>query len=203
MGTGSDALDPINYAQEWDVIRVAGVKSPGRVSLSEIKRAHEWDVKKGKGVKGATITFVQKPPASFKATFELGYLALDGSGGPQHFIDWAKFRPLFEYDPTRKAVIAVDIYHPSLADVDITSVVTESIGGIEHVGEGLYRVEVEFLEYFPQAPQNASGTPNGSTGSKVAQGISGDQPGTPPPTAEQLLNDVNGQLAAAQQQVAA
>jgi len=142
----SGAVNPLDHAQEWDVIRIGQAVSPGVCEVGEFKRAAEWDVKKGKGSLGATITFVGRPPAKGSIKFLLW--------DPQHFDDWDRFRPLLKYDPTKKAVQAVDIYHPSLADLNLNSVVTESIGGIVHEGKQLYSITVEFLEYFP--PPKAS-----------------------------------------------
>jgi hypothetical protein len=59
-------------------------------------------------------------------------------------------------------VQAVDIYHPSLADIEINSVVTESIGNIVHEGEQFYTIAVQFIEYFPPPKSSAVSTPTGS-----------------------------------------
>lgn len=142
--------------QSWDVVVVGGVTSPGICKLTECVRKHEWDIKKGKGSLGAEITFVQRPPAEVLLEFYLWQA--------DHFAAWDTFVPLFKYDPTRKTVQAVDIYHPSLADIDLTSVVTEEIGAITHEGGGYYRRTVKLLEYFPPPNANATGTPSGSTG---------------------------------------
>lgn len=150
----SGAINPIDYPQDWDVVRIGQAISPGICKVGEFKRAHEWDVKKGKGTLGATVTFVARPPAKGSITFKLWTSA--------HFTAWDSFRPLLQYDPTKKSVQAVDIYHPSLADIGLTSVVTESIGNIVHEGDQLYSITVEFLEYFPPPKGSAVSTPTGS-----------------------------------------
>lgn len=163
----SGALDPITHSQAWDVIRVGQATSPGLAIPGEIKRKNQWDVKKGKGTLGSTTTFVGRPPGEVSVEFLLWL--------PSHFVQWDAFRPLLKYDPTKKTVQAIDVYHPSWADVDFKSVVTESIGSIIHKGKGLYSCTVEWLEYFPAAKRSAVSTP---AGSKTTQ--SGTTPGTQP-----------------------
>lgn len=163
----SGALDPINNPQEWDVIRVGGITSPGLCKLGDMKSKSEWDVKKGKGVYGATLTYVGRPPTKFTITFKLWL--------PSHFAAWDTFRPLFKYDATKKQVQAVDIYHPALADIELSSVVCEGIGAINHEGNQLYTIAVDFIEYFPAPKGSAISTPTGSKSNGAAPGASGAQ----------------------------
>lgn len=162
----SASADPITQPRAWDKIQIGGVDSPGTCTVSEFKRAHEFDVKKGKGTYGATITFVGRPPA--KGTVKFSLWAQD------HFQEWKEFRKLLKYDPTKTTVTAIDIAHPSLRDIDITSVVTESIGNITPEGKGMYSCTVEFLEYFPPPPKSAVSTPAGSKGGTSGGAGSGD-----------------------------
>jgi hypothetical protein len=150
----SGQLNPIDNPQAWDVIIVAGVRSPGVCELSGFKRDYEWDIKKGKGAFGATTTFVGRTPAKGSVKIHLWL--------PSHFVEWDKFRALLKYDPTKTKVSAVDIYHPALADVDIKSVVVESIGSIEHEKGQLYSVTIGLLEYFPPPKASAVSTPQSS-----------------------------------------
>ncbi len=162
----SGEINPIDNPQAWDVINVGGKDNPGYCEVGEFKRENEWDIKKGKGTKGATMTFVGLPPAKGQIVFYL-WLA-------QHFRDWEAFRKLFKYDPTKKTTSAIDIYHPSLADIDISSVVTEYITNIVHVGKQMYTVTVDLVEYSPPPKASAVSTPGGS---KSTGGAS--IPGTP------------------------
>lgn len=146
--------NPISDPQSWDVCNVAGKINPGYCEVGEFKRENEWDVKKGKGAVGGAITFVQKPPAKGSIKF---FLWED-----KHFNEWIAFRKLFKYDPTKKAIQAIDLYHPSLAEIDITSVVTQSIGNVVHEGKGMYSITVEFLEYFPVKAGSGVSSPSGS-----------------------------------------
>ena len=148
--------NPIDNPQLWDVVIISGVQAPGIVEPFEFKRQHDWDVKRGKGTVGGTVTFVQKPPAEGSIKFLLWT--------PEQFAAWDNFLPLLKYDPTKKTVTAVDIYHPSLDAIDVSSVVTTKIGNIIHEGKQLYSVTVDFLEYFPPPNAPAVGTPTSATG---------------------------------------
>jgi hypothetical protein len=143
--------DPYNNPQQWDVIQIGGTTNPGICQVGEFKRGFEWDVKKGKGTLGATITFTGRPPAKGSIKFLLWEA--------QHFVDWDAFLPQFKYSPTKQAVQAVTVYHPSLAAIDLSQVVTESIGNPIHEGGGLFSITVEFLEYFPPPSVSATSTP--------------------------------------------
>ncbi len=164
------ALNPFDDPAEFDIIEINGQVCPGICELSGWKRPTEWDVKKGKGTKGGTATLSQLPPAKGSVKFKLWT--------PQQFEDWADFRKNFKYDPTKKTINAVDVFHPSLAEIDIVSVVTESIGAVEPEGKGLFSITVELLEYLPPPKKTASGTPSGSSsnGGKAGKSGASDDP---------------------------
>lgn len=146
-------LDPIRNPQAWDRVRIGGVDSPGICTLSGFSRTSEFDVKKGKGSQGATLTFVQRPPTEGTIKFQL-WLA-------EHFDLWVPFRKTLKYTPTKKAITAIDIFHPSFADIDLHSVVCKDIGAIEHEGGGLYSISISLIEYFPPPKASAVSTPSG------------------------------------------
>jgi hypothetical protein len=168
----TEIVNPLDAPQVFDVVEIGGQVSPGICRVRGFKRAHNWDVKKGKGVRGATSTLTHFPPAKGTITF---YLWL-----PSQFVAWAQFRPLFKYDPTKKAIQAVDIWYPTLLDIDITSVVTEDISAFEPTSDppnGMWECTVALLEYFPPKKKSAVGTPTGSqaqtqpTFSQSSQGV--------------------------------
>lgn len=164
----SALLSPIQFPETWDVLFIGQKMSPGVISkVAGFERTYDWDVKKGKGTVGATTTFVGKPPSEGSFTFQLWT--------DTHFELWNEFVLLLKYDPTKNTVSAVDAYHPALVGSDITSLVTQKISPVLHVGGGLYEVTVSFLEYFPAPKKNATGTPDGS---KTTQ--KGTTPGDPP-----------------------
>ncbi len=160
--------NPITDPVGCDVVVIGGVVSPGLAEIGDFKTKREFDVKKGKGTFGSTITFVGRPPSTGSIKFFLWEAA--------HFDAWSTFRAQFKFDPTKKAIQAIDIFHPSLTEIDMNSFVCEGIGGWKHEGKGLYSITVDLLEYFPPPPKNATGTPSGSTskGSANKSGKSDD-----------------------------
>jgi len=164
----SENLDPLSNPQAWDVLRVGQATNPGIAIVGEAKRKFEWDKKKGKGTNGFTSTYVGLPPVEASVEFLLWT--------PAHFREWAVFRALLKYDATKKAIQAVDVFHPSWADVDFKSVVTESIGSTVHKGKGLYSITVEFSEYRPAPKKSAVSTPTKSEATKSNETTPGAQP---------------------------
>ncbi len=146
--------NPIIDPQGCDTVTIGGVVSPGLAKINEFKTKREFDIKKGKGTFGATITFVGRPPSTGSITFYLWEAA--------HFDAWSTFRDQFKFDPTKKAIQAIDIFHPSLSEIDMNSFVCEGISAWKHEGKGLYSIDVDLLEYFPPPAKNATGTPSGS-----------------------------------------
>lgn len=150
-------FNPIGAPDVWDDMVVGTMVCPGICKIGDLKRKNTWDVKKGKGTLGATITFVGREPVSFPVVFYLWTEA--------HFTAWDAFIKQFEFDPTKKKVTAIGVFHPALASININSVVIESIGAVKNEGKGLYSITVEFLEYFPPPKKAASGTPSGTKNS--------------------------------------
>lgn len=178
-GSGSDLLDPITNPNDWDVVIVNGMASPGVAKISGFKRSFGWDVKKGKGAKGSTVTLNEYPPA--EGTIELTLWE------PEHFEEWREFRDIWNYDPTKKPISAVDIFHPVLADISVDRVVCKEIGQIEAQGQGLFKVTISLIEYNPPPKKAATSTPTSSqsnANSKKAPGNTGD------PVADELLRQI-------------
>ncbi len=142
--------------QGYDTVTIGGVVCPGIVKgVDAFKTKREFDVKKGKGVFGATITFVGRPPSTGTLTFYFWRKDQETA--------WITFRDQFKFDPTKKTIQAIDIFHPWLAEIDMTSFVCEGIGAVKDEGKKLYSITVDLLEYFPPPNKNATGTPTGST----------------------------------------
>jgi hypothetical protein len=136
----------------WDVVKMAGVTCPGYCTISGFDRGWGWDVKSGKGEQGTTPTYVNKQECEGDITF---YLWLG-----QHFVLWESYRPLFLYDPTKTATLqAVSIFHPSLYDIGIKSVVTRKLSPARHIGDNLFTIVAKLLAYEPPPKANAVATP--------------------------------------------
>lgn len=153
----SAALDPIRNSYDWTYLVLAGERSPGVIENGGIRGFHRetgWDVKKGKGAQGATLTLVTRPPCKGSVTFILWE--------PGHFVQWGFFSTkVLTYAPTKQggqAISAVDIHHPSLADLGISKVVIHKVSPIMHRGRGLYSVTVDFIEWIPPPPVSVAKT---------------------------------------------
>lgn len=188
---GLTDINPISLAESWHVFTVQGVASPPCV-VGEGKRKHEWDVKRGKGAQGGFVTYVGAAPMTFAVTVHLWD---DGMRGdvyfPQldHFAQWDAFLPLLRYDPTKKSVQAIDFYHPSFEGLGLHSVVTESISNLQHKGDGLYVVTVDFLEYVPPPKSSAVSSPTSSASGTGAGDGAKAPPGTVPDPAIKAAQD--------------
>lgn len=149
--------NPYENPELFDSIVLAGVSSPGVVTLSGHDRVIGWDIKKGTGQTGATTTRTSEDPIEFTCTF---YLVKDDSLGIDDFAAWDSFATLIRSTVAGKKPKALDIYHPDLAANDIKSVVLKSFGGVVHDRKGGQTIAVKLLEYRPPKPKG--GTPTGS-----------------------------------------
>lgn len=158
VAAGSSDVNPIEFYDDWTFIKIANTTSPGVIAIDGIRgfeRETAWDKKKGKGVKGATLTLTQYPPAEGSIEFLLWEAT--------HFKEWVEFRKLLKYSTDKAsgnatAADAFDIYHPALADVGISQVVTHKISPIYHRGRGLYTITVDLIEWTPPPPVSVIGT---------------------------------------------
>lgn len=172
------ALDPISNPQAWDVLNLAGVDTPGRCEVGEFPRENTYDVKAGKGTQGATETLKTQPPAKGKVTF--------WAWQPAHFQAWDAITPLLRYDPNKdKNQQAIAVYHPSLADNGITAFLPpEKLGNWTKESTGLFKREIEFLEFVQPGASNVAVTATGAadqqqftTGGQQNATGSGPEPG--------------------------
>jgi hypothetical protein len=149
--------NPIDNPELYKSVVLAGVTSPGQVTLSGHERKINWDIKTAPGQSGATTTLKDIPPAEFTASF---YLVRDDVLGIDDFEEWPEFQKLIDSTVADAKPKALDVYHPDLASNDIKSVVKASIGGVQHDGKGGQIITVKFLEYRP--PKKKGGSPSGS-----------------------------------------
>jgi len=148
--------NPIDSPLLYNVIELAGRKSPGIVTLSGHDRNEKWDVKPADGAGGASTTYKGEEIAQFQASF---YLVKDLTETLDEFAEWESFAALIRSSlPNSGKPKALTIYHPDLAANDIKSVCKASIGGMAHDGKGGATVVVKFIEYRP--PKKKGGAPN-------------------------------------------
>jgi hypothetical protein len=169
----SGALNPLanynppltNTPDAWDVCQIEGTTCPGHCEIRGFDRKWNWDKKTGKGAQGTRSTYTGKPAVEGEIEFFL-YTG-------QHFAQWEKFRPLFKYNPTKTSTQAVHVDHPSLADIDVTALVCESIAPIRHLGLNYFSCIVKFSEFVPPPPAAAVATPTTAATGKGAGASAG------------------------------
>jgi hypothetical protein len=182
-------MNPFLNPEAYDTITIAGVRSPGKVTLSGHKRSEKWDVKDGDGQDGASTTRKGKTPSKFTATFELIY---DPTIGQDDFESWDGFLKILRKPIANGSPIALDIYHPDLAELDIKAVVVEGIGGKSYEGNGKGKVTVDFLEYSPPKPKKAKSTAGSKGGSSGGQTAANDPNAGAKQELANLLNQATG-----------
>jgi hypothetical protein len=150
--------NPVDQPELFDSIVLAGVRSPGIVTLSGHDRNEKWDVKEADGRGGASTTHKGEQVAQFTASF---YLLKDPVLGLDEFAQWDVFSAVIRSSlPRTGKPVALDISHPDLYKNDIKSVSKASIGGMTHDGKGGATVVVKFIEFRP--PKKRGGTPASS-----------------------------------------
>jgi hypothetical protein len=147
-------LNPLRNPDAFDVWFLAGQKSPGLSEVAGASNPRGWDEQKGYGLSGATLVYTGDGLAQFSIKV---FLWED-----DHFEEWETFKILLKKAPIGTRPKALDIYHPILEDLEISSVVVEDRTQLTEVpGEaGMFFVEVKFKQY--RAPQPAVGKPAGS-----------------------------------------
>lgn len=165
--------NPVDNPEAYDVIVLAGLESPGICKFPPPVREIGWDQQTGKsGERGETVQTGTKG-AEFEVEF---YLRKDPSSGLDEFAAWDSFR-----DITLRTSVkpgdpkALDIYHPSLEGLQISSVVVKTFQNPAPDGKGGGMAKVAFLEYLPTKPKGAGGKPKGSKSAKDGAGGAADE----------------------------
>lgn len=160
----TDAQGWAALAPAHDLIILGGAASPGVCKINGAAREVAWEVKMGEGESGETATRKGEPLSKFTIEFSLWV-----DDQRDHIAEWENFAKMFVVTRLEKPK-ALDIYHPDLARLGITSVVVPKEGCLKHDGKGGATVEVEFLEYRPPKPKKAGG----AAGSTRGNGLLGD-----------------------------
>ena len=184
-------MSAFNFTEdnELDYILLAGVRSPGRCVISGASRKEKWDVKDADGQDGASTVRKGKTPAQFSVAFSLH---ADPMADEDDFDRWRTFLKTLRTTVTGKEPIALDIYHPDLAELDIKAVVVESIGAKTHDGKGGATIQVGFLEYSPPKPKKSKGPSGSKSGGNPPSGDKED-PNDPLVQARKKLDSLNAE----------
>jgi len=156
MAAPSPTVDPIKNSNLWHTFKLKGLESPGYIlkgGTKGFRRKTGWDEKKGKGTAGATLTLTSQPPA--KGTFVLQLFT------PEHFASWDAFvADVLSIDPELQKTSGLAIYYPALSSLGITTVVVAHYTAPEHMGRGMYHVEIDLIEWQQPPPVNVTSTPS-------------------------------------------
>ena len=145
-------MRPYLYDEEYSVIYLGDVRSPGVVKLSGHDRDKAWDVKPAKGSTGASSALNGDPLGEFTAEFSLAADSVDDDGRDD-FDRWEDFQRLIESTTNGPRPVALPVYHPDLSRNRFTEVVNRGVGGMIHDGRGGAIVIVKFGEHKPPKPK--------------------------------------------------
>lgn len=135
-----------------DVVKLAGVDSPGLAAVVGTVWVNEWDEKKGRGASEGSITFTGRKLSEFDVVIRL----YDDSDWQAWDDGWA---PLVLAEPDPKNPKAFEIYHPFTTMHKITSVVvTKTAGPVET--DDHWTWTISFKKY--AKPRPALAKPDGS-----------------------------------------
>lgn len=182
---GSAAQTAPNYvtdADQFNEFYLMGVLGPGLAKVTFSKK-HDWTKRKSKGSSGATMTYEGSGPVEFSVEFLLwlpahfdawpGWASMQrktlktpASGGTTGALVAAGVAingVAVTAGPATSATtqpVAMDVYHPDLAEVNVLRCIVEEEGGKIPDGKGGAKYTWKYAEYKPPTP--AGGTANGS-----------------------------------------
>jgi hypothetical protein len=121
-----------------DKLLLAGRMSPGICEIDGASSPREWEEIKGYGWSGGILKFLGVRLSHFTVRFHL-YDERDWE-------DWAVFRPLLFKPPIGKRPRALDVWHPQLVQVGISSVQVEDLLAPVQSDDGVWTIEVKLVE---------------------------------------------------------
>jgi hypothetical protein len=164
---GDAVLFPVDALGVWDVVELAGQPLPGFAEVMGPGLEHQFDIKKSPGANGATITDLGRDLAKFEIKLTMWT--------EQQWGKWAGLKSVLQPLQTNSLRLgAVDIKHPAVNSLGITSVYVTRVG-MPHRGHvvGTFEVDLGCLEFRPasKAPATKTITPAYGLG-KVAAAAS-------------------------------
>lgn len=131
--------NPIDQPRDW--VKLGGQRTPGLCDISGAGSPRRWDERESYGYSGATVVFHGLKLAHFSLRLRF-YSAQDWE-------DWYAFKPSIDKPPLGKRQGPLDIEHPLLSQVGITSVVVEDTLSPMQTADGEWTVEIKLIEYRP------------------------------------------------------
>lgn len=136
---------------------IAGQLTPGVCEITGANSPRKWDERGGYGYSGAIVVYHGTGLSHFTIGLTL-YTIEDWN-------DWAKFKSVVAKAPFGKRPRALDISHPVLAEVGITSIVVEDVNAPMQIDDGVWLVEIKAIEY--RNPKYTLAKPEGSAATPV------------------------------------
>jgi hypothetical protein len=161
-----------------DYVRIAGMASPGKVTIIGLRRESAIDEREGYGLSGATSVPRGDKLARCTLHFEFWLDSQMTLGGPtpgsigwnQYFLAW--FSRVGAGIPGGALPMAVGISHPVLEQFGVTQWLIADRGGLEHDEFGLYWCDIHLKEYrkpLPAPQKPVAAIPAVSTTQPTAQ----------------------------------
>lgn len=149
---------------QWLYATIGGLPTPGTIPSGGVKgfaRETGWDEQKGKGTQGARLTLTTAPPCKGTITLHLiGPGGFYATGKPSiDFALWDIFvASVLSIAPQKQQAQGLTFSYAGLASVGLTNVVVKYYSPLEHVGKGLYKVEIELIEWVQPPPASIVST---------------------------------------------
>lgn len=211
---GTAAPSGPNYVTDADLfnfIFIAGTQNPGIAKVTHSKK-HDWDKRKSPGSTGGTLTFRGSNVVEFQVEYYLwlpehfdawpGWAAMQrkslkiqASGGTSGALVTAGVTiggvavTGGVATPATTQPVALDVYHPDLAEINVLRCIVEEEGGKQPDGKGGAKYVWKYAEYNP--PKPAGGTASGSK-----DGMGGNPGKAAEPTAQTVADKMLAALLA-------
>jgi hypothetical protein len=181
------AVNPTDDYELFDSFFLAGAPSPGVCRFNFPKAVTGWENQAGKGEDGGESVLNGRKLSDFSVTITLWV----GDYEVSHFDLWEAWKPILLTPVAVGAPRALDIYHPQLEGLGISSVIVKSWTEPQPNGD-TSTVQIDFGQYAPSKRRSGSGKMNGSASGKTsAPGQAPTTPGAPvaPPDPNKALKD--------------
>jgi hypothetical protein len=144
-------IDPEYGADQWDVLRIGNMRSPGVCKITGPGLVYGWDKQNANATVGAVTKPTNEPLKEFTVEIELSNEV--NEYGLSDYDEWDAFQAYLEAMVANKAKrFARDVYHPDLARLHITAATLESISPMVTDGKGGGKITVKFIEHRPPKP---------------------------------------------------
>lgn len=149
------------WDQPVDTVILRGVAAPGIASIENAKRVFKWDQVAGYGADFAIAIYRGKLPVAFDIVIKLHT--------PAEYAAWGDFRNIVLTPPALGNPKALDIGHPFLYELGVTSCVIGEVSQPVDDGTGAWTVRISALEW--KRPRLALAKPDGGAAKEEQQDL--------------------------------